>query len=259
MGAEAAAGRPRPVWPDTLRVRARGRDADGRLVETEARARIVNYLLKNELAFPVKGRWYVAASSSVRSHHRTLPVHEFALDLIQIGDGGRSHAAATTTPADYLAFGRPVYAMAPGVVVAIRNDVPETRTKRAGESLEAYRRLVLDPLAASVDAYATSGGNYVVVEHAGGEFSTYAHLRTGSIRLATGDRVARGQMLAEVGFSGDGYEPHLHVQLTDGPDPNLARALPLVFTNIRPVQFSSTIDADGARQLQAGEFVETVD
>jgi hypothetical protein len=60
-------------------------------------------------------------------------------------------------------------------------------------------------------------------------------------------------------MSGDGYEPHLHVQLTDGPDPNLARALPLVFRNVRPVQFSSTIDGDGRRQLQTGEFVDSVD
>jgi murein DD-endopeptidase MepM/ murein hydrolase activator NlpD len=259
VGADVVAGRPRPVWPDTLRVQVRARAAGGRVVEAEARARIVTYLPRNELAFPLKGRWYVAASSSLRSHHRALPVHEFALDLVQIGDGGRSHAADAATHADYLAFGQPVHAMAPGVVVATRNDVPETRVKRAGESMADYRRLVLDLLAASADAYATSGGNYVVVEHTGGEFSTYAHVRAGSIRVAKGDRVTRGQMLAEVGLSGDGYEPHLHVQLTDGPDPNLARGLPLVFRDIRPVQFSSTVDADGARQLQAGEFVKTVE
>jgi hypothetical protein len=57
-------------------------------------------------------------------------------------------------------------------------------------------------------------------------------------------------------MSGDGYQPH--VQLTDGPDGNDARGIPLIFTNVRPVLFSSTLDLDGRRQLQAGEFVDTV-
>jgi hypothetical protein len=259
VGTEVVAGRPRPAWPDTVRVQARGRDADGRVVEAEVRARIVNYQPKNEFVFPLKGRWYVAASSSMRSHHRALPVHEFALDLIRVGDGGSSHSAGATAHAGYLAFGHPVAAMADGVVVAVRSDVKETRLRRSNESPEDYRRLVLDPVAASANGYDATGGNYVVVEHAGGEFSTYAHLQAGSVRPKKGDKVVRGQVLAQVGLSGDGYEPHLHVQLTDGPDPNLARGLPLVFRNVRPVQFSSTIDADGIRQLQTGEFVETID
>jgi hypothetical protein len=69
--------------------------------------------------------------------------------------------------------------------------------------------------------------------------------------------VARGQRIAQVGLSGDGYEPHLHVQLTDGPDLYYSRGIPLVFTNVRPVRFSSTLDSEGRRQLQTGEFVET--
>jgi hypothetical protein len=200
VGTEVVAGRPRPVWPDTVRVQARGRGSEGRVVETDVRARIVNYQPKNEFVFPLKGRWYLAASSSMRSHHRALPVHEFALDLIQVGDGGSSHTAGATAHAAYLAFGHPVAAMADGVVVAVRNDVPETRMRHSDESPEDYRRLVLDPMASSADGYDKTGGNYVVIEHAGGEFATYAHLRAGSVRPQKGERVLRGQVLAQVGL-----------------------------------------------------------
>ena len=54
-------------------------------------------------------------------------------------------------------------------------------------------------------------------------------------------------------MSGDGYQPHSDFQLTDGPD----STMPLIFANVRPVLFSSTLDTAGRRQLQTGEFVET--
>lgn len=38
-----------------------------------------------------------------------------------------------------------------------------------------------------------------------------AHLRPGTVTVATGDRVRAGQLLGEVGNSGDTTEPHLHL------------------------------------------------
>ena len=35
--------------------------------------------------------------------------------------------------------------------------------------------------------------------------------------------------------------------------------IPMIFANVKPVLFSSTLDTDGQRQFQTGEFVETVD
>ncbi len=80
-----------------------------------------------------------------------------------------------------------------------------------------------------------------------------------SIRVKKGDHVKRGQVLGQIGLSGDGYEPHLHFQITDGPHIEYSRGIPAIFGNVRPVRFSSTIDDNGRRQLQSGEFVETVD
>ena len=57
-------------------------------------------------------------------------------------------------------------------------------------------------------------GNYVTLRHDDGEFSHYAHLRTGSFRVRTGDRVEAGQPLAEVGNSGYSFGRHVHVHVT---------------------------------------------
>jgi murein DD-endopeptidase MepM/ murein hydrolase activator NlpD len=40
------------------------------------------------------------------------------------------------------------------------------------------------------------------------------HLQPGSLRVKTGDRVRRGQVLARIGSSGDAREPHLHFEVT---------------------------------------------
>ena len=60
--------------------------------------------------------------------------------------------------------------------------------------------------------------NYVIVEHANGITSRYWHLRKNSVRVAVGDEVACGDILGEVGSSGNSSKPHLHfeVNLEDG-------------------------------------------
>lgn len=253
---ETVDGRPWPMFPDRLRVSATGTTPSGERVRNATEIRIVNYQPRNEYRLPVEGRWYIASSSSVRSHHRSQPAHEFALDLIQVGDGGSSFRGDGTAHSDYHAYGKDVLAIGDGIVMSVYAGVPDTRLRRLDESPDDYRRAVMEPLATR-GAYAT-GGNQVVIEHPGQEFSTYAHLRSGSVRVREGDRVRRGQPIGQVGLSGDGYQPHLHIQLTDGPDGNYSRGIPLIFTNVRPVLFSSTLDTEGRRQLQTGEFVETV-
>lgn len=58
-----------------------------------------------------------------------------------------------------------------------------------------------------------NAGNFVVIEHKlnGMRYLTlYAHLRKGSLKVASGQKVSRGDQLAEVGSSGNSQVPHLH-------------------------------------------------
>lgn len=54
------------------------------------------------------------------------------------------------------------------------------------------------------------GLNGVALLHADGTATVYLHVRKGSVLVARGDRVARGQKIAEVGSSGPSTDPHLH-------------------------------------------------
>lgn len=67
------------------------------------------------------------------------------------------------------------------------------------------------------NSFGRSFGNLISIQHDDGEFSHYAHLRTGTFVVRTGQRVEAGQALATVGNSGHtlgaggGYHVHVHV------------------------------------------------
>lgn len=54
-------------------------------------------------------------------------------------------------------------------------------------------------------------GNYIVIEHTGGIYTVYAHLKPNSIVVSAGDYVNQGQVIAEMGNSGSSTGKHLHI------------------------------------------------
>jgi len=60
-------------------------------------------------------------------------------------------------------------------------------------------------------------GRTVVIEHAGGQSSLYAHCS--SILVKQGDRVSAGQNIARVGSTGRATGPHLHFEIRNGNRP----------------------------------------
>ncbi|MBI5281360.1 MAG: peptidoglycan DD-metalloendopeptidase family protein [Candidatus Solibacter usitatus] len=112
---------------------------------------------------------------------------------------GRARHAYDIAPVD----GRHVTAMRPGTVSAFDLGLGQTPARRIF-------------------------GNYITLKHEDGEFSHYAHLRAGSFRVRTGDRVDAGQILAEVGNSGYSFGKHVHVHVTKGFSIS-AQSVPFVF------------------------------
>lgn len=54
-------------------------------------------------------------------------------------------------------------------------------------------------------------GNQVTINHGNGYITRYCHLS--SINVSKGQKVRRGQQIAEVGISGNSYAPHLHYEV----------------------------------------------
>jgi len=237
--------------PDMARVVAEGPDGDLGSVDVP----VQRYESEVTYRAPVDGRWFVFASGDAGHHHRWVVSSEYAIDIARLGADMKSYTGDGTKFTDYPTFGQPVLAAADGVVVAARDDRmdDESVLRQPGESFEAYdeRSAEIQQAIMLQDGFEGAAGNYVLIRHANGEHSLYAHLRHGSVKVKPGDAVQAGVQIAEAGSSGNSTEPHLHFQVIDGPDLNSARGLPVVFTGLRDDWV-----AMGGRQLRAGDILE---
>jgi murein DD-endopeptidase MepM/ murein hydrolase activator NlpD len=92
-------------------------------------------------------------------------------------------------------------------------------------------------------------GNYAMIDHGKSEYSFYAHLQPGSVRVHKGDRVKAGDVIGKLGSSGNSTEPHLHFHVCDSNDPLLSAGIPVNFSNVT-IQW-----ADVPRPIQSGDIV----
>lgn len=137
----------------------------------------------------------------------------FAIDYIQISADGTIVSGDRSRPESYPYFGANIHAVADGPVVAVLDGLPE---QVAGTS----------PVGLALDQYA---GNHVVQDIGGGNFALYAHLKTGSVKVKPGDSLTTGQVIANLGNSGNTDAPHLHFHVMSTPDPLRSNGLPFTF------------------------------
>ena len=195
-----------------------------------------NYETRVVYTLPFGGEWLVVNGGATpkTSHSWDVLGQRFALDFVQANEALRTHAGRGTKAEEYFCYGREIRAAAGGSVVRA-----EDRVRQAFLGWG-----VCDFTARSFV------GNHVIVAHAKGEFGLYAHLVRGSVAVAPGDRVSRGQVLGRCGHTGHSTEPHLHFHLQDSADLFQGMGLPVRFSHL----FVDGEAADGVL-LSAGHRV----
>ena len=244
--------------PDSIQVVVRANDNNGKTVTQEESLLVVNHTSKNEYHLPLKGTWVAAAAPSLISHHRWAGIQEFAFDFVQIGANGKTYKGEGSKLSDYYAYGAPIYSIGDGKVVSVKDDAGESdqNLKQPDETNEEYlTRLAIYQQELLSKGFENVLGNHIIIEHEGGEYSYYLHLKKGSLKVQPGDLVSRGEQIAELGHSGNSTEPHLHFHLTDGPDMSYSRSIPVSFHNIS--LFPD--DNEKIRHIHSGQIIITRD
>jgi hypothetical protein len=159
------------------------------------------------LQFPLRGSWYVGQGGGRwLNHHLDIPEQRGALDLLQVGAFGL-YRGDPMSPDSYLAYGAKVYAPCDGKVIA------------AVDGLEEQTPGTI--------RYGPPYGNHVFID-TGNEVVKLAHIKPGTVAVTEGQQVRAGDLLGEVGNTGNSSDPHLHIHAErDG------QGLDLRFSDVR--------------------------
>lgn len=182
-----------------------------RPVGNPAESRFLDYKDKNSYRFPLTGEWmiYQGGRSVYDNYHAAFPDERFAYDIIAFREGSMYRDGATSLETFY-GFGQPVLAAAAGKIAFAEDKYDDNPVGKPSAS-------------------APKQGNSIVIDHGNGEFSMYAHLKRGSVRVKAGESVKAGQPIAQVGNTGNSPIPHLHFHLQDSPTWFQAEGLPVLF------------------------------
>nr|WP_090341260.1 M23 family metallopeptidase [Mycolicibacterium malmesburyense] len=170
--------------------------------------------------------WVDAGGCCDTSAHRTAlnPVNgrlwaaeRFAIDYVQLDPDRRLVAGDPSKPESFAYYGADIHAVGDGRVVSVLDGLPEQVPGR-------------NPTGLPLNQYA---GNHVVQDLGDGNFALYAHIKTGTVAVKPGDRLTAGQVIGNVGNTGNTSAPHLHFQVMSSPDPLGSNGLPFEFDDFR--------------------------
>jgi len=197
---------------------------------------------------PLRGGPWVAIydASWARGHRRVLyavdgALHvpgRFAIDWIKVDANGAHASGDGSKPASWFGYGADVLAVADATVAATRDDVAEPGVVAPGPS-----RVPIGD----------ATGNYVALNIGGGRFVFFEHLKPGSVRVHPGQHVRRGDVIGQLGFTGQSTGPHLHMHVADANVPLAAEGLPYAMEGFRVDGKFPSIEAFGSNQAWTHE------
>jgi len=155
-----------------------------------------------------------------RGHRRVVRTLEgtgtipgrFAIDWVRVNEEGAIADGDADITRNHLGYGADVLAVADARVVAARDGMPESATV-SGSARHAL---------------GDASGNFIALELATARFVFYEHLLPGSVRVTAGQAVQKGEVIAELGFTGDSTGPHLHFHVANGDSPIYSDGMPFV-------------------------------
>lgn len=168
---------------------------------------------------PFKGNWIAsgAGASGLTNHHDRIKSQKYAVDIAKMGDNGKLFKNEGIANEDSYTFGAEIISPVNGEVVHVIDSLPDRKIRDR------------DKLA----------GNHIIIQFNDTLFVALAHLKQNSIRVKPGDKVQTGDVLAQVGNSGNTDFPHLHVHVQNSViyDIDTSRSYPFRFTQFKRMRY----------------------
>jgi murein DD-endopeptidase MepM/ murein hydrolase activator NlpD len=182
---------------------------------------------QTELYLPFTGAWIVTSGGETREDtlaRNNLLQQQFAYEFSGTDAAGIRYKNDGKVNEDYIGYGKEVIAPANGTVVEVIDGIRENSPGMRNP----YAQI----------------GNTIVIQHSIKEYSVLAFLKQGSIHVKVGDKVNRGQVLAQCGNSGNATEPVLHYHLQDSPRLQTAQGVKFYFERLM-------VNKEGKKQLRS--------
>ena len=212
------------------------RAPNGKIVTKKQSLPVSVYKQKTKLIFPLKGNFLILDGHNYDEiNHKDELSQWGAYDIVGLGDKMELYDGDEGRNEKFFTFRKSeIISPADGKVVYARNDITDGFPKGINSYAEfdEWAGKLPDPLWAI-------GGNVVVIDHGNNEFSFFAHMGHGTVRVKKGDHVKQGQVIGLLGASQTDGTPHLHYQLQDGPDIFRPNGLPSRFENLETVVWRS--------------------
>ncbi len=173
----------------------------------------LNYRTKTALQLPFNNTWEViwGGRTVEQNYHSAYPDQRFALDIMIIKNG-RSFKNDGKKLSDYHCFNRKILAPGSGTIVTVENSLKDNSIG------------VMD----SKHPF----GNHVWIDHQNGEYTMLGHMKKGSLKVKSLEKVVAGQELGLCGNSGNTSEPHIHMHMPNTALPYKGHGLPLQFKKV---------------------------
>ncbi len=167
--------------------------------------------------------------------------HPFAFDFVKMDEKRKKYSKKNkinfligNIPSDmYFCWGQPVYSPIDGVILQTGVGWKDHQKTNIWKTIKIWYNATYKNKPPEVDGeldLRPNVGNYVMIKASGGQIVLLAHLKFGSTKVEEGQVIKVGELIGNVGNSGNSTAPHLHINLFDQmDDPYTAKVLPLVF------------------------------
>ena len=192
--------------------------------------------------FPLRGDWtaYHTPAEKVPSHGVDLLGQTYAYDFLRVDwhkEGFIFHPKSTLRyftigvyVKDCFGYGEHIYSPVNGEVVVAKDGLKDHHWLHPIiDLLAVYARGTYVSLSRKPNLRKVIG-NYIIIKIEGIEaYAFFAHAKKDSIKVKDGEKVTCGQLLADVGHTGNSTAPHLHFHIMDRVDLFNAKGLPCNF------------------------------